>query len=343
MLDHDMGILVAPPGSGKTVMGAALLAARRRNTLILVHSQPLVEQWRARLAAFLGVNLSDIGIIAGGKRKVTGRIDVATLQSLVKGDAVDDVVATYGHVIVDECHHVPAVSFERVLNAVRAQFVTGLTATLKRRDGLHPIAEMQLGPVRQVLAQAEPDASSRQLIVRPTGLLPEALPRDASIQEIYAALATDTARNTLIAGDIRSAALAGRRVLVLTQRTQHVSIIADLLAQSGVHTVQLHGRLSTVARRDALATWRSDDGTSRVLVATGRYVGEGFDDPRLDTLFMAAPISWRGTLVQYVGRLTRTSPGKRDIAVYDYLDAEVGVLRRMFERRRAGYRALGFS
>jgi len=347
MLAHDFGILVAPPGSGKTVMGAALVAARQCNALVLVHTQPLVEQWRAQLAKFLGLALKEVGVISGGKRKVTGRLDVATLQSLTHGDQVDDIVATYGHVIVDESHHVPAVSFERVLSAVRARFVTGLTATPRRRDGLHPIAEMQLGPVRHVLAppqEVAENAVARRLLVRPTGLQPESLPRDASIQEIYAALARHDERNRLIAADVLLAVAAGRRVLVLTERTEQLTWLADYLTQQGIEVVALHGKLKVKQRRDAQTAWRAQQGNvGRALLATGRYVGEGFDDPLLDTLVLASPVSWRGTLVQYIGRLTRESPGKRDIVVYDYLDVEVGVLRRMFERRRAGYRSLGFA
>jgi superfamily II DNA or RNA helicase len=347
MLAHDFGILVSPPGSGKTVMGAALVAARQRNTLVLVHTQPLVEQWRAQLAKFLGLEANEIGVISGGKRKVTGRLDVATLQSLTHGEEVDDIVALYGHVLVDESHHVPAVSFERVLSAVRATFVTGLTATPRRRDGLHPIAEMQLGPVRHVVAlpqESAEEAVNRRLVVRPTGLQPESLPRDASIQEVYAALARHDGRNRQIAADVIVAVLAGRRVLVLTERTEQLNWLADYLIQQEIGVVALHGKLKVKQRKHALAAWRDPAGSvGRVLIATGRYVGEGFDDPLLDTLVMASPVSWRGTLVQYVGRLTRESPGKREIVVYDYIDAEVAVLRRMFERRRAGYRSLGFA
>ncbi len=347
MLPHDFGILVAPPGSGKTVMGAALIAARQRSTLVLVHTQTLVDQWRARLAVFLGLSPKEIGVIAGGKRKVTGRIDVATLQSLVHGDVVDDIVAAYGHVIVDESHHVSAVSFERVLNAVRAKYVTGLTATPRRRDGLHPIAEMQLGPIRHVLEQtekAESESVARRLVVRNTGVQPESLPRDASIQEVYASLARDEGRNRLIATEIEAAVALGRRVLVLVERTEHLTWFEEFLTRQGVSVQSLHGKLRAKQRKAAFAAWHDVDGeVGRVLLATGRYVGEGFDDPLLDTLFLTSPLSWRGTLVQYVGRLTRESPGKRDLVVYDYLDAEVAVLRRMFEKRRRGYAAIGFA
>jgi len=206
---------------------------------------------------------------------------------------------------------------------------------------------MQLGPVRHVLAppqEVAENAVARRLLVRPTGLQPESLPRDASIQEIYAALARHDERNRLIAADVLLAVAAGRRVLVLTERTEQLTWLADYLTQQGIEVVALHGKLKVKQRRDAQTAWRAQQGNvGRALLATGRYVGEGFDDPLLDTLVLASPVSWRGTLVQYIGRLTRESPGKRDIVVYDYLDVEVGVLRRMFERRRAGYRSLGFA
>jgi len=148
LLRHDIGVFVAPPGVGKTVLGTYLLAKRGRSTLVLVHRQPLLDQWVAQLSMFLGIEEKEIGQIGGGKRKPNGRLDVAMIQSLVRQGRVDDLVETYGHVIVDECHHVPAVSFERVLSEIKARYVLGLTATPHRRDGHHPILEMQLGPVR---------------------------------------------------------------------------------------------------------------------------------------------------------------------------------------------------
>jgi superfamily II DNA or RNA helicase len=342
---HEFGVLEAPPGSGKTVMAAALIAMRGCSTLVLVHRQQLVAQWRARLAAFLGLAEADIGYVAGGKRKANGRLDVAMLQSLVHGDVVDDLVAGYGHVVVDESHHVAAVTFERVLNAVRARFVTGLTATPQRREGWQPIAHMQLGPVRHILALPEVpagEATARRVIVRRTALVPEALPRDASISEVQSALARDEARNLMIAGDVLKCLAEGRRVLVLSERVEHLGWFQGHLAEHAVALVVMHGGLTPKERRLALVEWQGK-ASPAVLLATGRLVGEGFDDPLLDTLCLAAPVSWKGTLVQYAGRLTRESPGKRELLVYDYLDDEVGVLRRMFTKRQAGYRALGFG
>ncbi len=171
MAAHDIGVFVAPPGSGKTVVGASLIARRRRNTLVLVHRTQLLEQWIAQLSLFLDLKPKAIGQIGGGKRKPNGRLDVAMFQSLARKDAVDDIVATYGHVIVDECHHVPAVFFEQVMREVKARYVAGLTATPHRRDGHHPILSFQLGPARFTIgakSQAVARPFDHKLIVRDT-------------------------------------------------------------------------------------------------------------------------------------------------------------------------------
>lgn len=219
VLEHDIGVVVAPPGVGKTVLGTFLVAERGRGTLVLVHRRPLLDQWIAQLSMFLGIKSSEIGSIGGGKSKPNGRLDVAMIQSLVRRDEVSDLVASYGHVIVDECHHVPAISFERVLSEIRARYVLGLTATPHRRDGHQPILEMQLGPVRlEVSAKSQAAARpfEHRLIVRETEFrLPPELD-GAGIQEQYRAVVRDGARNEMIVEDVREALCEGRSPLVLT-------------------------------------------------------------------------------------------------------------------------------
>ena len=347
MLTHDLGVLVAPPGIGKTVAGIYLIAKRARNTLILVHRQPLLDQWIAQLALFLDVDPKSIGRLGGGKRVVTGAIDVAMLQSVVRKDAVADLVAEYGHVVVDECHHVPAVSFERVLSEVRARYVTGLTATPKRRDGQHPIVEMQLGPARYVVdprSQAAAQAFQHRLIVRKTEFdLPE-VSTDYPIQRVYQLLSADRQRNDAILDDIIGALEEGRSPIVLTERKDHLGFLADRLRSFTRHLVVLKGGSSAKQRREALADLAAIPATEeRLVLATGRYVGEGFDDARLDTLFLTMPVSWRGTLIQYAGRLHRAHPGKAEVRIYDYVDHRVPVLARIYERRLAGYRSIGYE
>jgi len=347
LLASDCGVLVAPPGVGKTVIGIYMVAARACSTLVLVHRKPLLDQWRAQLAVFLGVDSKEIGQIGAGKRNPTGRIDVAMIQSLVRKESVADLVAGYGQVIVDECHHLPAVSFERVLAAAKARYVTGLTATPHRRDGRHPITQMQLGPVRFTV-NAKTQASQRpfehRLIVRETGFRPSTAAVDGGIQGLYAALAQDETRNAMILNDVIRALADGRSPILLTERRDHLEYFAKKLRPFARHLVVLQGGMGAKASRnvrDRLAAIPATE--ERLLLATGRYIGEGFDDPRLDTLFLVLPVSWKGTLVQYTGRLHRLHPGKRDIRIFDYVDREVPMLLRMFEKRLRGYRAIGYA
>ncbi len=345
MLQHDIGILVAPPGMGKTVAGIKLIAERARNTLVLVHRQPLLEQWVAQLGMFLNLDTKSIGRIGGGKHHVTGLIDVAMIQSLVRKDEVADLVADYNHVVVDECHHVSAVSFEKVLSEVKARYITGLTATSKRRDGLHPIFEMQLGPVRHTIDWKVPTTSlpfTRRLIVRETAFEFDDGDSDQTIQQIYRALAADKQRNDLILDDIIGSLEAGRSPIVLTERKDHLEFFAKSLRGFVKHLIVLKGGVSTKQRREALASLSTVlEGEERLILATGRYIGEGFDDARLDTLFLTMPVSWRGTIVQYTGRLNRLHPRKTEVQIYDYVDRHVPVLARMYERRLKGYRSIG--
>ncbi len=346
LLQHDIGVFVAPPGLGKTVLATHLLAERGRNTLILVHRSPLLDQWVTQLSMFLDIDEAEIGRIGGGKRRDTGSLDVAMLQSLVRKGRVDDRVASYGHVIVDECHHVPAVSFERVLSEVKAKYILGLTATPHRRDGHHPILEMQLGPVRFAVdpkSQAARRPFEHRLVVRETGFSLQTS-ADVGIQSIYRSLAADDARNSMILDDVIRAVQDGRSPILLTERRDHVEYFADRLRNVVRHLVVLRGGLTAKKRVEisaALAQIPEDE--ERLVLATGRYIGEGFDDSRLDTLFLAMPVSWKGTLAQYTGRLHRLHSGKTEVRIFDYVDSGVPMLVRMFEKRLRAYRALGYA
>ncbi len=342
-----MGVFVAPPGVGKTVLGIHLIAARARSTLVLVHRRPLLDQWLAQLSMFLGLDPKEIGQIGGGQRKPNGRLDVAMIQSLVRQDAVDDLVAQYGHVIVDEAHHLPAVSFERVLSRVKARYILGLTATPQRRDGHHPITEMQLGRVRfsvDAKTQASQRPFTHRLVVRETNFHGADVEGKGGIQSLYALLVKDKARNRMILEDVIEAVQRGRSPILLTERKDHLEYFAKALTPVIRHVVVLQGGKGARVSREARAQLTGiGDLEERVLVATGRYVGEGFDDPRLDTLFLAMPVSWKGTLIQYTGRLHRLHPGKREVQLYDYVDREVPMLLSMFEKRLRGYRAIGYA
>ena len=345
ILKHDLGVLSAPPGFGKTVIGAHLIAKRGCSTLVLVHRRELLDQWIARLSLFLGVEPKQIGRIGAGKNKPNGMLDIAMIQSLVRKDEVDDLVAGYGQVIVDECHHLPAVSFERVLNEVKARYVVGLTATPYRRDGHQPIIHMQCGPVRYKVHPKSQEAREQfkhQLICRATDFVINN--PDLSIQAIYAALVVDEKRNSLILDDVKQAIHEGRSPVLLTERKEHLDILAERLQGEVKHLIVLSGRLSAKERRETMERLAAiPENEVRLIAATGRYLGEGFDDSRLDTLILAMPFSWKGTIVQYSGRLHREHPGKQEVRVYDYVDANVPKLLRMYRKRLRGFRDIGYT
>jgi superfamily II DNA or RNA helicase/very-short-patch-repair endonuclease len=349
MLGHDIGVLAATTAFGKTVVAAWLIAERGVNTLVLVHRRQLLDQWVQRLSTFLNINNREIGRIGGGRRKPTGVLDVAVIQSLVHKGVVDDCIGQYGHVIVDECHHLSANSFEQVVRRAKARFVTGLSATVTRKDGHHPIIFMQCGPVRhRVNAKAEAMRRpfTHSVLVRPTSFqsaMPSPTDKRVEFQSLYGELIADESRNRRICEDVIEAVEAGRSPLVLTERNEHLDSLANRLEGVG-HVIVLRGGMGKKQRESMaaeLAAVSTEKG--RVILATGRYIGEGFDDARLDTLFLTLPVSWHGTIAQYAGRLHRLYDGKREVRIYDYADLNVPMLARMFDRRCRGYEAVGYS
>lgn len=344
---HDNGVLSATTAFGKTVVASWMIAKRKTNTLILVHRKQLMDQWKERLSMFLELPPKSIGEIGGGKSKATGLIDIATMQTLHREGEVKPVVTEYGHVIIDECHHVSAFSFEQVLKQVKAKYILGLTATPFRKDRHHPIITMQCGPIRfkaTAKQQTELNKFEHVVIPRYTAFrLPETNQKMA-IQEIYGSIVQDQKRNDMIFDDLLKALVAKRSPLVLTERTEHLDYLEERLKGFAKNVIVLRGGMGKKHRLELQEKMASlPNSEERVILATGRYIGEGFDDSRLDTLFLVIPISWKGTLQQYVGRLHRSHHGKNLLQVYDYVDQEVAMLRKMFERRLRGYKAIGYS
>ena len=346
-VQHDEGILCAPTAFGKTAVAAWLIAKRKVNALVMVHRQQLLDQWHERLAMFLNLPLKTIGQIGGGKMDRTGCVDIAVIQSLHRKEEVKDFVAEYGQVIVDECHHISAFTFEQVMRQVKAKYVLGLTATPTRKDGHHPIIYMQCGPTRFSMSartMTENAPFEHKVIPRHTEFRTAGEPTDITIHDIYAALVDDTARNEMIVADLTRAVEAGRSPLLLTGRTEHLKYFAAKLNGAVKHIFVLKGGMGKKQRRDIAEDLASvSEREPRVILATGSYIGEGFDDARLDTLFLAMPISWKGTLQQYVGRLHRLHDNKRIVQVYDYVDDWVPMLERMYERRLKGYGSIGYT
>jgi superfamily II DNA or RNA helicase len=347
LIKDDRGVLSATTAFGKTVIGIWMIANRSVNTLILVHRAQLMDQWKEKIALFLNIPVKEIGLIGGGKIKRTGRIDIAMLQSVNSQSEVKDYIADYGQIIIDECHHISAFSFEQVLKKAKAKYILGLTATLVRKDGHHPIVLMQCGPVRYKVdakSQAKLRDFEHLIIPRYTEFKLDGTERDVPIHEYYEKLITDDARNDLIFNDLLLALDQGRSPILLTDRTTHLEYFQNRLKGFAKNIIVLRGGLGKKEWKlinEQLKSIPSHE--ERILLATGRFAGEGFDDARLDTLFLVMPISWQGTLQQYAGRLHRQFDSKREVQVYDYVDVQVPMFMRMYSKRLKGYKDMGYS
>jgi superfamily II DNA or RNA helicase len=356
---YDEGVLSATTGYGKTVIGIKIIAEKSVPTLILVHTKELAVQWKDRLEQFLEINenienrrriTSVIGQLGGGKNTLNGIVDIAIMQSMFeKNRDVKSLINQYGLIIVDECHHVSATNFSRILSAADSKYVYGLTATPIRKDGHHPIIFMQCGPIRHKV-DAKQEAKKRDfdhfVVPRFTSARMPAFKKhdEWHITEIYQHICESSYRNELIVTDIEQTINAGRNPLVLTERTGHIGLLVEMMKGKDYEVIVLSGDLKPKIRKAALEKIRSlNDGDRFVLVATGKLIGEGFDEARLDTLFMAMPIAWKGTIAQYAGRLHRNYEGKEEVLIYDYVDVHIPVLERMYHKRLTAYRSVGYS
>ena len=345
LLKHDTGIFVAPPGMGKTVLGINLIAARKVNSLVLVHRKPLLEQWRTQISSFLELPIKEIGQIGGGRNKSTDIIDVAMIQSFDKKEGIDSRIRNYGHIVVDECHHISAFSFEKVMMEATARYITGLTATPYRRDGHHPIITMQCGPVKYNMTPNKNISEAplqHKLIKRITNFNCQWTEED-NIHTLWPPLIADAERNHMIFDDVLNALEEKRSPIILTERKEHLQILTEKFEKFVKNIVVLHGGMSARVRKEMLAMMHDiPESEERLIIATGQYIGEGFNDPRLDTLFLVMPFSFKGKMVQYAGRLHRLYPGKTETRIYDYIDENISVLSKMYQRRLKAYRAMGY-
>lgn len=345
-MNNSHVIVAATMGFGKTVVAASLIAERKVNTLIIVNSKQLLQQWKEKLLAFLSVDEESIGQFGGGKHKPSYIIDIATMQTLNRKGEVKDIVTQYGQVIVDECHHIPAFSFESILRKVRARYVHGLTATPSRRDGLHSIMNMQCGPIIYKLSTKK---QAKSLPFKPT-LIPRYTMFKSALRDkkkTFAALGTELVshgkRNELIFNDVLEALDKGVKPLIFTERIEHIKILETMFKNFVKNIVVLYGDLSSQEKAEQLDKLNDIKDEEYLIIATGKYIGEGFDNDKLDSLFLVYPVSWKGTLQQYVGRLHRIHHHKSEVQVYDYIDYKEPLLQTSYEKRLEGYNLLGYK
>lgn len=354
MLVHDNGILCGTTAFGKTVCALNIISEKKVNTLIVVNKTNLVSMWQEKIQAFLDFPDAEnekeakklVGQLGGGKKKLTQKIDIALLQSLYHKSEVHECLQDYGMIIVDECHHLSAFSFEQVLQAAPAKYVYGLTATPTRKDGLQPIVYMQCGPIRykdNAKKQAKARPFDHKVRMQFTAFDPT-IRQDMSLQQVYQQVFENEERNGKLVADIIKNYREGRNAIILTERVAHVKRLEELLRTEIPEVVAVTGGMGRKMEREKLREIRETPADRPLtIISTGSYIGEGFDEPRLDTLFLAMPISWKGRLHQYAGRLHRLYEGKSEVRIYDYVDIHVPVLERMYRKRLTGYTGIGYT
>lgn len=358
---YRCGTLYATTAFGKTVTAAAMIARKKVNTLILVHTKALLDQWQERLSEYLVTDFQpeeqpkgrgrrkkfqQFGALSSTENTLNGKIDIALLQSCISDNEVKSFIRDYGLVIVDECHHAPAVSFERVLREVNARYVYGLTATPIRKDGHQPIIFMQCGEIRYIAdSKSQQSQQSFRRLLIPRFTSHRNLSADGNnYSQILDELAESKSRNKLILDDVAANLAEGRTPIILTARTAHVDILVEQCRKICPNVIRLVGNDSVKSKREAMSQLGAVSADEPlVVVATGKYVGEGFDLPRLDTLMLALPVSWKGLIAQYTGRLHRNYPGKTETRIYDYIDLRVPVCDSMYRKRLHGYKSVGYS
>jgi superfamily II DNA or RNA helicase len=325
ILKTDFSICVAPPGFGKTLIGAKMIELRQSNTLVVVNKNMLLDQWRDRFVDYFAMNKKEIGFLGKGKNKLNGHLDVATMQSLKNAP---DIIQNYSFVIVDECHHIPAVTFEQIIKGFTGKYILGLSATPNRKDGLQPILFQQLGPISYEFKKKR--TLTHTLKVIRTSLVFEA----DNYAQLINELCENQERNELILEQIKT--YESRKTLVLTDRIEHIKLLEALLKQNSIKYVSIHGSLSKKLQKENMEKVES----SNLILATTSFFGEGIDFPHLNTIVFATPISYYGRLVQYLGRIGRD--GQRCLAI-DILDSRNAMLNSAYKKRLEGYTQMHYK
>ncbi len=329
-LQKHFGIIVAPCGSGKTTMSIAMMAERRQPTLIVCHTKELLNQWAERITQYLGIPKKAIGIIGNGKETIKP-VTVGMVQTLGKRD-LEEISKHFGFLIVDECHHTPASTFLKVVSAFDSFYMLGLSATPYRRDKLNKMLYISLGNVVATIKDKDlQESGSRvkpEVIARETSFNYD-YQEDSDYQPMISALIENQSRNQLIIDDVIQE--SDNQCLVLSDRKNHCGVLASLLKKQGINCAILTGSIPQKERESIIE--QLNDGSLKVIFATGALAGEGLDIPKMSRLFITTPIRWKGRVKQYVGRILRTAEGKTDAKVFDYVDSKVGILANSYRSR----------
>lgn len=348
----DLGILVAPPGAGKTVIGCAMIAQRKVSTLVLVHRQELLEQWKKRMTEFLGIPAKEIGVFTGTKKKLTGKIDIASVHSLRHIEDIQELAQNYSQIIIDECHHIPAVTFEAILKQIPARYVLGLTATPYRKDGHEKILFQQCGPIRHEIKTADGGVLSKSVTIYESGFkTPTEVGQKPPYHVLINYLVNDITRNHKIAKLTLDSIKPGGFPLLISDRKDHldqlnVEIKKQLEGkEQNLEVIRLDGDLTLKQRKLAIESIQTvrDSRRPLLLMSTGSLIGEGFDLPELDTLILATPLSFEGRMVQYAGRIHRLAEGKTKVQIIDFVDSYSAMLLKMYRNRIRAYQKMGYT
>ena len=338
--ENHEGIILAPTGFGKTVVGIKIIEELNVKTLVIVNRVNLLNQWESEIKKFL--NISDVGILQGSINTLGKDIDIVTIQSLMSYENVSEIKDKYGLVLIDEVHHMASYSYENTVKVFNSKYLFGLTATIKRSDGLEEITKALVGDVLTSDFKYENNLVKLLNInfTRFKMYYDEFI--EPTINDYYEELIYDDIRNRMIVKDIKTSFENNKNILVLTNRLEHINVLSNMLSSIKDNLLVVHGRLSAKDKR-LFKENLSNKNENFVILATGSFIGEGFDDDRLDSLFLTMPFKWQGTLSQYVGRLNRERADKSEIVVNDYVDINVRFGVNMYEERLKGYKRLGFD